>query len=107
MGLMLGSGLMCSSVVIVYALDSYQDSSNEIFIMNMVFKNFIYYTLSNFVSTWAADAVPGQIMSAVGGTRFFLILISVLLLTVRVPCRYRFIYTENVFAASGLGIIFW
>jgi hypothetical protein len=72
-GMMLGGGLMCSSAVIVYALDSYRDSSNEIFIMNMVFKNFMYYGLSNFVSNWTADAGPGQVMSVFGGTGFFLV----------------------------------
>jgi hypothetical protein len=70
---MLGGGLMCSSAVIVYALDSYRESSNEIFIMNMVFKNFLYYGLSNFVSSWTTDNGPGQVMSVFGGTGFALV----------------------------------
>jgi hypothetical protein len=58
---------------VVYALDSYRDSSNEIFIMNMVFKNFLYYGLSNFVSHWTTDAGPGEVMSVFGGSGFFLV----------------------------------
>lgn len=80
-GMMLGGGLMCSSAVIVYALDSYRDSSNEIFIMNMVFKNFLYYGLSNFVSNWTTDAGPGEVMSVFGGTGFFLVRILLCKLT--------------------------
>jgi len=89
-GMMLGGGLMCSSAVIVYALDSYRDSSNEIFIMNMVFKNFIYYALSNFVSSWATNRGPGEVMSVFGATGFFL---------VRVCCRLLIVVC---FGVTGL-----
>jgi hypothetical protein len=73
-GMMLGGGMICSTSVIVYALDAYRDSSNEIFIMNMFFKNFIYYGLSYFVNNWAASDGAGSVFSVFGGTGFGLVI---------------------------------
>jgi hypothetical protein len=73
-GMMLGGAIIASTVVLVYALDSFRDSSNEIFIMNMVIKNFLYYALSTFVSGWTTNAGAGQVMSVFGGTGCFLVL---------------------------------
>jgi len=70
-GMLYGGGMISSTSVLGYALDSYRESSNEIFIMSMVFKNFLFYGLSNFVSSWATDAGPGQVTSVFGGTGFF------------------------------------
>jgi hypothetical protein len=74
-GMMLGGGLICSTSVIVYALDAYRDSSNEIFIMNMFFKNFIYYGLSNFVNNWAAADGAGEVFTVFGGTGCALVIL--------------------------------
>ena len=90
-GMMLSGGLMCSSAILVYALDAYRESSNEIFIMNMVFKNFMFYALSAFVSSWATDAGPGQVMSVFGGTEFFLVMpvqFELMLVCFGVACLY-------------------
>ena len=59
-----------------YGLDSFRDQSNEIFIMNMVFKNFMFYGLSNFANPWVASAGPEQIMFVFGGTSLFLCLLA-------------------------------
>jgi len=61
---------MASAAVMVYGLDAYRDSSNEIFIMNMFFKNFMYYGLANYSNNWAAAAGAGQVMSVFAGTGF-------------------------------------
>ena len=42
-----------------YVLDAYRDLSGEVFIINMVFKNFLFYGFSYFVNDWTAKS--GQI----------------------------------------------
>lgn len=41
-----------------YVLDAYRDISSEIFIINMVFKNFLFYGFSYFVNDWTAKSGP-------------------------------------------------
>ncbi|KXL42274.1 hypothetical protein M433DRAFT_151003 [Acidomyces richmondensis BFW] len=60
-----------------YALDAFRSQSNEIFIMNMFFKNFMFYGLSNFANNWVAAKGPTQIMYVFGGTSAFLCLLAI------------------------------
>ncbi|EXJ87856.1 hypothetical protein A1O1_04783 [Capronia coronata CBS 617.96] len=60
-----------------YGLDSFRSQSNEIFVMNMLFKNFMFYGLSNFANDWVADSGPEQIMYVFGGTSIFLSLLAI------------------------------
>jgi len=73
---------MCSTSVIVYALDAYRESSNEIFIMNMFFKNFLFYGLSLFVNNWAAADGAGDVYSVFGGTGAALVHLHLLALLI-------------------------
>lgn len=41
-----------------YAVDAYRDMSNEIFIMGMMFKNFLFYGWSYFINDWEAKSGP-------------------------------------------------
>jgi hypothetical protein len=50
-----------------YALDAYRDNANEIFIMAMMFKNFFFYGLSNFINNWFAQSGPEQVFNVMGG----------------------------------------
>ena len=50
-----------------YALDAFRDHATEIFIMAMVFKNFFFYGLSNFVNNWIADQGPKEAFNVMGG----------------------------------------
>src|SRR5277367_2770781 len=50
-----------------YALDAFRDHANEIFIMAMVFKNFFFYGLSNFINNWFAADGPTQAFNVMGG----------------------------------------
>jgi hypothetical protein len=79
-----------------YALDAFRSQSNEIFIMNMLFKvyihdtgtsiheadtaamqNFMFYGLSNFANPWVAANGPTQIMYVFAGTSAFLCLLAI------------------------------
>jgi hypothetical protein len=50
-----------------YVLDAYRDISSEVFIMNMVFKNFLFYGFSYFVNNWTAREGPAQVFYVFAG----------------------------------------
>jgi hypothetical protein len=75
-GVKMSGIIIASSSLMTYALDAYRDSSNEIFIMNMFFKNFMFYGLSYFVNNWIEDKGPVQVYDVFGGTAAFLVLSS-------------------------------
>lgn len=50
-----------------YALDGYRENANEIFIMAMMFKNFFFYGLSNFINNWLAQSGPTEVFNVMGG----------------------------------------
>jgi hypothetical protein len=50
-----------------YALDAFRDNSTEIFIMAMVFKNFFFYGLSNFINNWIASSGAIVVFDVMGG----------------------------------------
>lgn len=50
-----------------YALDAFRDNATEIFIMAMMFKNFFFYGLSNFINNWVANQGPEQVFNVMGG----------------------------------------
>lgn len=60
-----------------YGLDAFRSQSNEMFVMNMFFKNFMFYGLSNFANPWVASKGPTQILYVFGGTSLFLSLLAI------------------------------
>jgi MFS family permease len=50
-----------------YVLDAFRDISGEVFIINMVFKNFLFYGFSYFVNDWAAESGPAEVFYTFGG----------------------------------------
>ena len=68
-------GIVCAAIsASAYAIDAYRDMSSEIFIANMVFKNFLFYAFSYFVNDWTAEAGPAQVFYVFGGVAFIMIL---------------------------------
>jgi hypothetical protein len=67
-GIMMAGVLLGTISPISYALDAYRDASNEIFIMNMLFKNFLFYGMSYVANNWIASNGPFQLFSVCGGT---------------------------------------
>lgn len=73
-------GIVLATVVTsAYALDAFRDMSNEIFVMGMVFKNFLFYSFSYFVNNWTARSGPAEVFYAFGGVAFFLSLTTIVL----------------------------
>jgi hypothetical protein len=69
--------MMCGVLVgtispVSYALDAYRDASNEIFIMNMLLKNFLFYGISYVANNWVARDGPFAAFAVCGATSMFL-----------------------------------
>ena len=56
-----------------YALDAYRDASNEIFIMNMLLKNFLFFGISYVANDWVARDGPFAAFAVCGATSVGLI----------------------------------
>ncbi|KEF61050.1 uncharacterized protein A1O9_02615 [Exophiala aquamarina CBS 119918] len=76
-GVMMVGVLIGVFATLSYGLDSFRSQSSEIFVMNMLFKNFMFYGLSNFANPWVASKGPEQIMFVFGGTSIFLSLLAI------------------------------
>lgn len=71
-------GVICGTLgTSAYALDAYRSTSNEIFIIAMVFKNFMFYGFSYFVNDWTARSGPAEVFYVFGGVAFFLSLTTI------------------------------
>lgn len=71
-----------------YALDAFRDNATEIFIMAMVFKNFFFYGLSNFINNWVASATPHVVFDIMGGISAALVSCLLKLKLITVPHIY-------------------
>lgn len=68
-------GIVCAAIASgAYIIDAYRDMSSEIFIANMVFKNFLFYGFSYFVNDWTAEAGPATVFYVFGGVSAAMIL---------------------------------
>lgn len=68
-------GIVCAAIAAsAYIIDAYRDMSSEVFIANMVFKNFLFYGFSYFVNDWTAKKGPAEIFYTFGGVGFAMIL---------------------------------
>ncbi|KAH7361208.1 major facilitator superfamily domain-containing protein [Pyrenochaeta sp. MPI-SDFR-AT-0127] len=68
-------GIVCAAIASsTYILDAFRDISSEVFIMNMVFKNFLFYGFSYFVNDWTARDGPAlvfYVFAAAAGAMIF------------------------------------
>ncbi|OCT53129.1 hypothetical protein CLCR_09908 [Cladophialophora carrionii] len=60
-----------------WALDAYRQNSTELFIMNMVFKNFFFYGLTNYVIDWYATSGAIDMAGTMAGITGFLCLLAI------------------------------
>ncbi|KAH8652987.1 major facilitator superfamily domain-containing protein [Ilyonectria robusta] len=55
-----------ATVASLYILDSFPKDATEIFILQMMVKNFMFYAFSTFVNDWVARAGPGRLFQTWG-----------------------------------------
>ena len=72
-GIMMCGVLIGTIAPVSYALDAYRDASNEIFIMNMLLKNFLFFGISYVANNWVASAGPFDAFAVCGGTSVALV----------------------------------
>jgi MFS family permease len=56
-----------------YGLDAFRDMSSDIFVMAIIYKNFLFYGFANFVNNWLASAGPAHVFYVFGGLNFALV----------------------------------
>ena len=72
-GIMMAGVLVGTISSVSYALDAYRESSNELFIMNMLFKNFMFYGISYVANDWVVRDGPFAVLAVCGGTSVTLV----------------------------------
>ena len=75
-GIMMCGVLIGTIAPVSYALDAYRDASNEIFIMNMFLKNFLFYGISYVANDWVARDGPFVVLAACGGSSVAIVCLS-------------------------------
>ncbi|OCL10794.1 MFS general substrate transporter, partial [Glonium stellatum] len=96
-------GCVCFGVTItsvsggLYILDSFRQYSTEIFILQMMTKNFMFYAFSTFINDWAASSGPGEVFKVFG-------ICSLVLLISCIPmCKCFTLLTECKMASGAFG----
>ncbi|OAL35692.1 hypothetical protein AYO20_05073 [Fonsecaea nubica] len=76
-GVILFGMTIIASFATQWALDAYRQNSTELFIMNMVFKNFFFYGLTNYVIDWYMEHGAVEMAGTMAGITGFLCLLGV------------------------------
>ncbi|KAF7553261.1 hypothetical protein G7Z17_g3769 [Cylindrodendrum hubeiense] len=84
-----------------YALDAFRGMSNEIFIANVMFKNFLFYGYSYFVNNWTGSAGPVPPFFTFGGISLGLVATTAIVYVF--GKRYRsFWHAHNILDKAGI-----
>ncbi|KAJ2901602.1 uncharacterized protein MKZ38_001622 [Zalerion maritima] len=75
-GLTLFGMSIVASVTMGYALDAQPAHAVEMFIMNITFKNFFFYGLTNFVVEWYTTQGAAGVFDVIAGITAFLVLLT-------------------------------
>ncbi|KAL2670505.1 hypothetical protein Neosp_014293 [[Neocosmospora] mangrovei] len=68
---------VAASVTMAYALDAQPAHAVEMFIMNITFKNFFFYGLTNFIVDWYVARGAAELFDTIAGITGFLMLLTV------------------------------
>jgi MFS family permease len=72
-GIMMVGVLIGTIAPVSYALDAYRDASNEIFIMNMLMKNFLFYGISYVANDWVVNDGAFDVLAVCASTSMFIV----------------------------------
>jgi len=72
-GIMMVGVLIGTIAPVSYALDAYRDASNEIFIMNMLMKNFLFYGISYVANDWVVNDGAFAVLAVCASTSMFIV----------------------------------
>ncbi|KAH7347957.1 major facilitator superfamily domain-containing protein [Pyrenochaeta sp. MPI-SDFR-AT-0127] len=84
-----------------YAIDAFRSISDEVFILNIMFKNFLFYAYSYFINNWTAASGPVPVFYTFGGISFGLVATTAIVYVF--GKRYRvFWHRHNIMAKFGM-----
>ena len=69
--------LTCMISTYAYCIDGFRQRANQIFIMNVVFKNFTSFGVIHFINSWVERVGPEVPLFVFGGTAVFLCLLAI------------------------------
>ncbi|KAF2463590.1 MFS general substrate transporter, partial [Lindgomyces ingoldianus] len=79
----------------LYILDAFKKYSTEIFILQMMIKNFLFYAFSTFINDWMAKKGPGNMCKVFG-------IVTLCGFTTCVPmCKFTFLLIRNCAVKKG------
>ncbi|KAH9204674.1 major facilitator superfamily domain-containing protein [Leptodontidium sp. 2 PMI_412] len=81
------SSMICLNAVGTYLVDAFRDTSIEIFVMSMCFKNFLFFGFSYFLNDWIAIWGPARAFYAVGGINIGFCATTILVYVFGKRCR--------------------
>jgi MFS family permease len=73
-GIMMVGVLIGTIAPVSYALDAYRDASNEIFIMNMLMKNFLFFGISYVANDWVVNDGAFDVLAVCASTSMFIVI---------------------------------
>jgi len=97
-GIMMVGVLIGTIAPVAYALDAYRDASNEIFIMNMLMKNFLFYGISYVANDWVVNDGGFDVMAVCAATSMFIVYSLIPTLLTTVSARYSYIHLGKAVA---------
>ncbi|KAL1909729.1 hypothetical protein Sste5344_004577 [Sporothrix stenoceras] len=86
-------GNVYAVAVISYTIDAFRGMSSEIFIANVMFKNFLFYGYSYFVNDWTASAGPRAPFYTFGAIS--LVFVSTTVLVYMFGKKYRLFWSRH------------
>lgn len=89
-GLSLVGFQFCSTAIGTYMVDGYQAISIEVFIIGMIFKNFLFFGFTFFINDWIAAWGPARMFNCIGGIQLGICALTIPMYIYGKRCRHAF-----------------
>src|SRR5690606_21985176 len=80
----------CSTAMGTYMVDGYQAISVEVFIIGMIFKNFLFFGFTFFINDWIASCGPARMFNCIAGIQLGICALTIPMYIYGKRCRYAF-----------------
>lgn len=77
----------CSTAAGTYIVDGFKDTSVEIFIIGMIFKNFLFFGFTFFINDWIAKWGPAKTFNCIGGIQLGICALTIPMYVYGKRCR--------------------
>jgi MFS family permease len=80
----------CSTAIGTYMVDGYERISIEVFIISMIFKNFLFFGFTFFINGWIARWGPARMFNCIGGIQLGICALTIPVYIYGKICRHAF-----------------